>query len=155
MPPDTSQTGNQRPLRQNVLLILLSVTLSGAVAFGVARYTVAHDDRLQDEAAAKQRIVAVYIPLNSAISQVVACVPLNACSDTQVYQAGRAANRAVIEAHNLGSTRVGDLATRVQGPLGDLVEHRLRGERPSNALTRRAAERIVALTMRISKELDR
>jgi hypothetical protein len=141
--------------RRDVLLVVLSVVLSGAVAFGVARYTIDHDDRLQNRVAVQQKLSAVYLPLSSSLASVIACVAPNLCSESELLRANRAANRAMVVAINQGSATVSDLTSALEKRLRTIVKNRLHGKRSSTALLARAARQFVALDMQISRELDR
>jgi len=142
-------------LRQGVLLVVLSVMLSGAVAFGVARYTVDHDDRIQHRVAVQQKLSAVYLPLYSALANVIACVAPSLCSEGELLRANRAANSATVAALGRGSATVDDLTSALERTLRTVVDQRLHGKRPSTALLTRASRQVAALQMQISKELDR
>ena len=131
-------------------MVVLSVVLSGAVAFAVARYTVEHDDRIQNE----ERLSRVYLPLSSKFAGLIACVaPTNACSQDEILQADRAAKTAAVAATALESDRVGELAVKLQDNLDLLIHHRLFDKRPSTALARRAIKQFVALQTQIEEEL--
>lgn len=142
-------------LWRDVSLVVLSVVLSGAVAFGVARYTVDHDDRIQREAEARQKLSAIYLSLSSTVAKVIACVAPNLCSESELLRANRAANAAAVAVIGQGSTSVNDLMTALNGTLRTIVEDRLNGKRPSTALLTRASKRLIAVETEISKELDR
>jgi len=145
-----------RRLWRDVALVVLSVVFSGAVALGVARYTVEHDDRTQDALAEQQRLADIYRPLASALAEVMSCIPTEACADSQLLRAGRAANAQVVTAHAVASGKVDTLATALHRTLGTIVKQRLDGNRrPSTPLARRAAQTFVALQAQISKELER
>ncbi len=149
--------GSESPrsrLRRDASLVVLSVLLSGVVAFGVARYTVDTNDRIQQRVAVQQKLSAAYLPLLTTLSNVVACVAPNLCSESQLLRADRAANTATIAALGQGSAKVDDLADAVGRTLEIVVNHRLHGKRPSTALLTRASRQFGALQGQISKELD-
>ncbi len=148
--PDESQGGG---LRRDALLIVLSVVLSGAVAFEVAQYTVDRNNGLQRRLAAQQQLSAVYIPLRLAEAGVIACVAPNLCSVGELLRADRAENQAAVAAIGPESTRVGDLQSALDESLKIIVSNRLRGQRSSAALLRLAGSQSAALDEQISKEL--
>lgn len=142
-------------LRQDVLLVVLSVVLSGAVAFGVARYTVDHDNSIQHRIAVQQQLSVVYLPLRLALAGVIACIAPNHCSEGEFLQANRAANKAEVAALGQGSATVDDLTSALDTTLHTVVANRLLGKRSSTALLSLASRQSVALNMQISKELGR
>lgn len=152
--PGVASESPRSRLRRDVLPIVLSVVLSGAVALGVARYTVENNDRIQRGVGVQQKLSAAYLPLLSTLSNVVACVAPNLCSESQLLRASRAANTATLAALGQGSATVDDLADAVMKTLGAVVRHRLQGKRPSTALVTRASRQFAALQIQISKELD-
>jgi hypothetical protein len=145
----------QSRLRRDVLLLVLSAVFSGAVAFGVARYTVDHDSSIQHRIAVQQQLSAVYLPLRLAEASVIACIAPNLCSKGELLQANRAANRAAVAALGQGSETVDDLTSALNKTLRTVVEGRLLGKRSSTALLSLASRQSVALGMQISKELGR
>lgn len=156
---DTPEDG--RPpnrLRREVLLVLMSVALSAPVAFGVARYTVNQEEHTQSVAAHRdarqRRLFAFYLPLSRAMSNVIACVNPELCSEQELLRANRASNNAAVAAIGQGSTPVDNATSALETSLGELVRNRLAGKQASGALLTRVARDFVALQQQISQELS-
>lgn len=149
-----SSEPRQRRVWYDVFLVVLSVVLSGALAFGVAHYTVSHDNAAQERAANQKRLSAAYIPLSSALARVIACVSPDLCSEAELSSADRAANAAIVEVLAQGSNAVADRVSVLETTLRTIVEDRRRGLRAGTAIAGRAARQFNALKTQISKELE-
>jgi hypothetical protein len=97
----------------------------------------------------------VSLPLRLALAGVIACIAPNLCSEGELLQANRAANRAEVAALGQGSATVDDLTSALDTTLRTVVDNRLLGKRSSTALLSLASRQSVALDMQISKELGR
>ncbi len=167
---DVPTQRTERTLGREVCLIVLSVGLSGIVAFFVAYYTARHQDQSQRIAARHQeqsqriaarqnairsQLSAVYLPLDNAVAAVVACVAPSHCTERELLQAGRAFNKAYLAAQAAESTTVSNMSTRVQTDLSAVVLDRLNGRRATNAVLNRAGSDVAALQRQIVIELSK
>lgn len=101
-----------------------------------------------------QRAAALYVPLRTALANVVACVSPRLCSDSELAQADRSFNTAEVVVYGEGPPSVTAALDAVQLPLQLLVDERMSGKRATSAQQTDAANKIAALQTLISQLLS-
>jgi len=156
---DGEQTAPPAPpsqVRQTVLSVVLSAALSAVIAFAVANYTVDNTNESQRREAERTRLTAVYVPLNEALANVIACVSPRLCPRSELLRANRDFNRRSVAAGTQGSEAVSVAIHELEVPLRRLVAVRLKGDRRLQVdLASPVAVRAARLQRLIREELTR
>lgn len=146
---------DRRSWLRDVLPTIPAVLVSAVVAFAVAHYTAASAVKDQRVAAQQQLAAALYVPLRTALANVVACVSPRLCPDSELFRAGRSFNTAAVVVNGEGPPSVNAAVEAVQASLGLLVDERISGKRATTAQQTDAADKITTLQTRISKLLSK
>lgn len=132
---------------------ILAVGLSAVVSFAVASYTVQSANDTQKQEAERTRLGAVYMPLNDAVSGVLACVNERLCSESQLLRASREFNKRALSVNSQGSDTAATATFDLEESLRVIVQNRLGGKPQPDALLRRAVDRAAVLQRVILREL--